>query len=30
LHVILTEISNMWSTRLLQCWISTFKFKISW
>jgi len=26
---ILIEISNMWTTRLLQCWVSTFKFKIS-
>jgi len=30
MHVILIEISNMWKARLLQCWISTFKFKISW
>jgi len=20
----------MWTTRLLQCWVSTFKFKIIW
>jgi len=30
MHVILIEISDMWTTRLLQCWVSTFKFKISW
>jgi len=31
MHVILIKISNMWTTRLLQCWVSsTFKFKIRW
>jgi len=30
-HVILIEISNMWTTIwLLQCWVRTFKVKISW
>jgi len=29
IHVILIEISNMCTTRLLQYWVSTFKFKIS-
>jgi len=30
MHVILIKIPKMWTTRLLQCWVSTFKFKISW
>jgi len=30
MKIILIEISNMWTARLLQCWVSTFKFKISW